>query len=150
MGVCAREMISAARWLFVIVVSLFGAGLAQSAFAQGGTVNAGPDRTIPDSNGVAGETVTLTVAGVTGNISFFEWRLGSTVLGTGRSISASLPDGANVVTLSGWVGFPEGPPTATDTVTITVSTTVCSITSSRVVSRGPHDPARGHIVVTNG
>ncbi len=84
------------------------------------TVNAGADRTIADTNGAAGEPVTLTATASDpdGTVQSIVWQLGQTSLGSGATIQANLPDGANdvVVTVTDNSGL-----TATDTVRITVT-----------------------------
>lgn len=82
------------------------------------TANAGPDRTVPDTDGQPGESVTLTGSATGGLVERYEWLLGSTSLGTGATLIASLPDGANVATLR--VTYVTGA-VATDTATITVT-----------------------------
>ncbi|MDC1198784.1 PKD domain-containing protein [bacterium] len=82
--------------------------------------NAGADQTIPESNGVAGETVTLNGAGSSdpdGSIVSYDWAWpGGTASGVGPIIS--LDDGATIVTLT--VTDDEGA-TDTDSVTINVA-----------------------------
>lgn len=84
------------------------------------TVNAGADRTIADTNGVAGESVTLTAAASDpdGTIQSYSWRVGNTVLGTTATIQATLPDGVSDVSVT--VTDDSGL-TASDSVRITVT-----------------------------
>jgi outer membrane autotransporter protein len=71
------------------------------------TANAGADRNIPDSDGEPGETVTLDGSASSspeGTIVLYEWfrRVGvesSELLGTGPTLSVTLPDGINEITL---------------------------------------------------
>jgi outer membrane autotransporter protein len=92
------------------------------------TANAGPDRNIPDSDGQPGESVTLDGSGSTdpdGTIVSFEWfrvpggQQANEPLGTGATITVTLPDGSNDILLrttdnAGIV--------ATDAAVITVAT----------------------------
>ncbi|HEY6642841.1 autotransporter domain-containing protein [Povalibacter sp.] len=87
---------------------------------QGPTANAGPDRTIGDSDNQPGEVVTLDGTASSdpdGTITHQWFRDGNTPLGTGPTLSVALPDGANQITLivTDNVGN-----TATDTAVITV------------------------------
>ena len=93
-----------------------------AAPARAPTVNAGPDRIIPDSNGVPGESVALTATASDpdGTIASYAWRNGTTQLGTGATIQAALPDGTNEVTVT--VTDNSGL-TATDSVQITIGAT---------------------------
>lgn len=92
---------------------------------EGPTANAGTDRTIPDSNGQPGETVTLDgsqSSDTDGTIASYAWfRQTSSEseesLGTGATLTVSLPDGANDVRLQ--VTDNAGN-VASDTVVITV------------------------------
>jgi outer membrane autotransporter protein len=62
--------------------------------------NAGPDRSIGDSDGRMGETVTLDASGSTGNIALYTWTTGQgTVLGFGRQLVVRLADVTNFITL---------------------------------------------------
>jgi uncharacterized protein YhjY with autotransporter beta-barrel domain/antitoxin component of RelBE/YafQ-DinJ toxin-antitoxin module len=83
------------------------------------TIDAGPDRTVADTNGVAGETVTLTATASDqdGTIQSIVWQIGETILGAGATIQAALQDGPNdiVVTATDNSGL-----TASDTVRVTV------------------------------
>lgn len=84
------------------------------------TANAGADQTVPDTDGQAGELVTLTGSATDpdGTIASYEWLLGQTSLGSGATLQATLPDGVNTVTLR--VTDNAGN-TMTDTVQITVA-----------------------------
>ncbi len=72
------------------------------------TANAGPDRNVPDSDGQPGETVTLDGSASTdtdGTIVSYEWiRLidadNFEALGTGPTITVTLPDGTNDIRLN--------------------------------------------------
>ena len=81
---------------------------------------AGGDRTISDSNGAAGEVVSVsgTATDVDGSVSSTEWLVGGTVVATGTSANLSLSDGANSVTFRATDN--DGDITSS-TVTITVS-----------------------------
>lgn len=87
-------------------------------------VNAGPDRTIVDTNGAAGENVVLAGSATDpeGELLTYEWFLGSsqTVFATGPTPTVSLPDGPSQLRL---VVTDEGGQTGTDTVNITVQPT---------------------------
>lgn len=72
------------------------------------TANAGPDRNVADSNGQPGESVTLDGSASTdpdGTIVAYEWfrelggEQGREALGTGQTITATLPDGRNDIVL---------------------------------------------------
>lgn len=70
--------------------------------------NAGADRTVGDTNGQAGEPVTLDGSASSdpdGTITQYEWSRridaeSSEVLGTGRTLNVNLPDGASDITLT--------------------------------------------------
>ena len=83
-------------------------------------VNAGPDRTVADSDGAAGESVTLSGSATDpeGDVLTFEWFSGTTRIATGPAPVVALPDGANTLTLR---ATDEAGATATDTVVITVT-----------------------------
>ncbi|HEY8540116.1 MAG TPA: PKD domain-containing protein, partial [Steroidobacteraceae bacterium] len=64
--------------------------------------NAGGDRTVPDTNGVAGETVVLDGSAsndLDGEIVSYEWFIGSQLIAEGVSPTVVLGDGENFVTL---------------------------------------------------
>jgi uncharacterized protein YhjY with autotransporter beta-barrel domain len=89
------------------------------------TANAGPDRTVNDTNNAPGEIVLLDGSGSTdpdGQIVGFEWsRLdgeSTQSLGTGATLQAQLPDGANTIQL---VVTDNSGQTASDTIVITVN-----------------------------
>jgi len=66
------------------------------------TANAGPDQTVVDTDEDGSETVTLAASASTdsdGTIASYEWRNGSTVIGTSQVLSTSLPVGIHTVTL---------------------------------------------------
>lgn len=88
------------------------------------TANAGPDRTVNDTNNAPGETVLLDGSGSTdpdGQIVSYEWsRLDGEsieILGTGVTLQRQLPDGVNTIQL---VVTDDSGQTADDTVQITV------------------------------
>ena len=84
------------------------------------TANAGPDRTLSDTNAQPGEPVTLDGTGSSdsdGRIVSYQWFLGQTSLGEGATLQTNLPDGTNTVTL---VVTDDDEATANDTVVITV------------------------------
>lgn len=61
----------------------------------------GGDRTVSDSDGVSGETVTLSASASDsdGSISEIQWFDGSTDIGTGSSISVRLSDGSHSISV---------------------------------------------------
>jgi outer membrane autotransporter protein len=91
------------------------------------TANAGADRNIADSDGQPGESVTLDGSASTdtdGTITSFEWRRvtgseSSESLGTGRTLTVTLPDGENDIFL---IVTDNGGNTSVDGVLITVAT----------------------------
>jgi uncharacterized protein YhjY with autotransporter beta-barrel domain len=102
-------------------------------------VNAGLDRTIVDTDGAAGESVTLAGAATDpeGELLTYEWFLGNSqvALVTGATPTVTLPDGVNQLRLQ---VTDEGGATANDTVTITVQ-----------ASSGPTANAGGDRVVAD-
>jgi outer membrane autotransporter protein len=88
--------------------------------------NAGPDRNIADSDGEPGESVTLDGTGSTdtdGTIASYEWRRvtgseSSETLGTGATLTVTLPDGANDIFL---IVTDNAGNTSVDSVLITVA-----------------------------
>jgi hypothetical protein len=83
------------------------------------TADAGPDQTVTDTDGDGSETVTLDGNGSSdpdGDLLTFEWKEGSTVLGTAEVISPNLAVGSHTITLS----VSDGEYTDTDAVVITV------------------------------
>ena len=67
------------------------------------TANAGPDRTVADSNAIDGETVTLDGSASTdtdGTIVTYQWSIGATVIATGATVSVTLPNGESFITLT--------------------------------------------------
>jgi outer membrane autotransporter protein len=89
------------------------------------TANAGPDRTIADTNGAPGEVVALNGGQSTdpdGQIATYQWfRVVDGVsvpLGTGVTLNATLPDGANNIRL---IVTDDDEDSDDDTVTITVT-----------------------------
>jgi subtilisin family serine protease/subtilase family serine protease len=85
------------------------------------TADAGVDRTIPDNNRDGVELVTLDAAASSdrdGSIVSYEWREGSTSIGTGAAVDVWLSIGVHVVTLE--VSDEDGA-SDTDTALITVS-----------------------------
>lgn len=88
--------------------------------------NAGEDRSVDDSDGLPGESVTLdgsASAASVGTITSYDWYLDNdrnsrVLLGSGVSITATLPDGVNTVTLE--VGS-TAEETSSDSVQITVA-----------------------------
>lgn len=93
------------------------------------TANAGTDQTVPDTDGQAGEPVTLTGSATDsdGTISTYEWLLGQTLLGSGATLQTTLPDGVNTVTLR--VTDNAGN-TMTDTVQITVGAAMLPVANA--------------------
>lgn len=84
------------------------------------TANAGADRRVADSDGQAGENVTLDASAsvATGGIASYEWRNAQNeLIGTGVTPTMRLPDGANVISL---LVLGNGGTSASDTVTITI------------------------------
>jgi outer membrane autotransporter protein len=90
------------------------------------TANAGPDRDIADSDGQPGESVTLDGSGSTdtdGTIASYEWSRvtgseTSEVLGTGQTLTVTLPDGQNDIIL---VVTDNAGNSSTDSAVITVA-----------------------------
>ena len=85
------------------------------------TANAGPDRSIADSDTAPGETVTLdgsASSDADGAIVTYQWFLGNDLLGTGVSPTVVLPDGESFITL---VVTDDDGNTASDGVVITVA-----------------------------
>jgi len=115
--------------------------------------NAGQDRTIADSDGIAGESVQLDGSASTdadqGSVLTYEWRdAAGATLGapsTAPQLTTRLPDGVNVVTLT--VTDDSGDTItalATDTVTVTVgavpSLPVVNAGADRVIADADHEP----------
>ena len=69
--------------------------------AQAPLVDAGQDRTIPDSDLAPGEVVTLsgTASALIGAIASFEWYENDALLGTGATLQVPLDDGAHDIEL---------------------------------------------------
>ena len=121
------------------------------------TVNAGPDRTVADTNGVAGEDVELNASGSDsdGTIVSYEWSRdigeGYVPLGSGQSLLAQLPDGPNYIQV---VATDNLGATASDTVLITVtapatsSPPIANAGGDRTV--GDTDNADGESVLLDG
>jgi len=86
---------------------------------QAPTANAGPDKTVSDSDGTGAEPVTLIGSGTDpdGTIASYEWKEGATVLGTTASITSNFLVGIHTVTLT---VKDDGGATGTDTVLVTV------------------------------
>ena len=91
------------------------------------TASAGPDRSIADSDGQPGESVTLDGSGSAdpdGTIVSYEWfrelggQQGREALGTGQTITATLPDGRNDIVL---IVTDSASLTSTDFAVITVA-----------------------------
>lgn len=87
---------------------------------QAPNANAGADRTVTDANGNGSESVTLTGSGSDpdGTIASWQWRNGTTVIGSAASVSTTLPVGVHTLIL---VVTDNAGATGTDTVTITVN-----------------------------
>ena len=84
------------------------------------TANAGTDRRVADTDGQAGENVTLDASAsvATGGIASYEWRNAQNELvATGVTPTVRLSDGSNVISL---LVLGNGGTSASDTVTITV------------------------------
>jgi outer membrane autotransporter protein len=92
---------------------------------QAPIANAGPDRTIVDTNGAPGENVVLAGSATDpeGGLLTYEWYLGNseTPFATGPTPTVSLPDGPSDLRL---IVSDEGGETGTDTVNIVVHATV--------------------------
>ena len=77
-------------------------GAATAAAAP--LANGGPDRTVQDTDAVAGETVALDGSGSTAAggsaIASYQWSAGGQVIATGATASVRLPDGENRITLT--------------------------------------------------
>lgn len=94
--------------------------------------DAGPDQTVSDSDGVAGESVTLDGSGSSdpdGSIVSYEWTEGTTSLGSGETLPVDLGDGTHTITLT--VTDDDGA-TASDDVVITVEAPPSSSTTIHV------------------
>jgi outer membrane autotransporter protein len=83
-------------------------------------VNAGEDRTVSDTDGEAGELVTLSGSATAseGTIVSYQWLANDTVLGTDATIETRLPDGVTIVQLIATDSLGQ---TGSDTVSITVT-----------------------------
>jgi len=95
------------------------------------TADAGPDRTVADADGSGSESVSLDGSGSSdpdGAIASWEWREGSSVVGTGMTPSVLLAVGVHTITLT---VTDDGGDTDTDTVVITVEASVPSVSYSR-------------------
>ena len=82
--------------------------------------NAGPDRTVVDTNQLPGETVTLDASASTdanGEIVAYEWFIGSISIATGIAPSVALADGESFITL---VVTDDAGNTASDALLVTV------------------------------
>jgi outer membrane autotransporter protein len=106
------------------------------------TANAGPDRTVADSDGEPGESVILDGSGSTDPddaIASFQWFLDQngdpTPLGNGPSLTARLPDGPNTVTL---IVTDNAQNTSIDTVVITVSEAPLDVVLSEIPNLTPN------------
>jgi outer membrane autotransporter protein len=107
------------------------------------TANAGPDRTVADTDGEPGESVILDGSGSTDPddaIASFQWLLQQddsepTPLGTGATITARLPDGPNTVIL---IVTDNAQNTSTDTVVITVSEAPLEVVLSDIPNLTPN------------
>ena len=84
------------------------------------TADAGPDQTVNDDDGDGVENVTLDGSGSGGTIASYEWKDGSTVLGTGVSITASFDVAGSPHTVTLTVTDNDGL-TDTDDVIVTVN-----------------------------
>ncbi len=108
------------------------------------TANAGPDRTVDDSDGVPGESVTLDGSASSdsdGTIVSYAWSRQidpetSEPLGTGQTLNVRLPDGANDVrlTVTDNVGN-----TSTDAVIVTVGAAAVAPTANAGADRNVPD-----------
>jgi outer membrane autotransporter protein len=107
------------------------------------TANAGPDRTIPDSDGQPGESVTLDGTASTdpdGPIALYEWFRRIDVettepLGTGPTLTVRLPDGVNEIEL---IVSDNGSGVASDTVLITVAEAPAEVDLSDIPNLTPN------------
>jgi outer membrane autotransporter protein len=107
------------------------------------TANAGPDRNIPDSNGQPGESVTLDGSASTdpdGTIVSYQWfRVidveTSVALGTGPTLTVTLPDGRNDILLlvTDSAGIP-----SSDTAVITIAETAAEAVLSEISNLTPN------------
>jgi len=96
------------------------------------TADAGPDQTVPDSDGQPGESVTLVGTGSTdsdGTIASYVWSEGGTQIATGANPTVSLGDGTHAITLT---VTDDDNATDTDDVVITVSAPPASSDSIHV------------------
>jgi hypothetical protein len=87
---------------------------------QAPTADAGPDQTVTDGDSSGDEQVTLNGSGSDsdGTIFGYEWKEGTTVIGTTEIISPTLAVGSHALTLT---VTDNGGETGTDTVVVTVS-----------------------------
>jgi outer membrane autotransporter protein len=106
------------------------------------TANAGPDRTVADTDGEPGESVILDGSGSTDPddaIASFQWFLiqdgEPTPLGNGSNLTARLPDGPNTITL---IVIDNAQNTSTDTVVITVSEASLDVVLSDIPNLTPN------------
>jgi outer membrane autotransporter protein len=106
------------------------------------TANAGPDRTVADTDGEPGESVILDGSGSTDPddaIALFQWFLiqdgEPTPLGNGSSLTARLPDGPNTITL---IVTDSAQNTSTDTAVITVSEAALEVVLSDIPNLTPN------------
>lgn len=99
--------------------------------------NAGLDRTVPDTDGAAGENVVLNGSATDpeGEVLTYQWSIGENVIATGPAPTVALPDGVSDLQL---IVTDEGGETGTDTVRITVG-----------VSTGPAANAGADRVITD-
>ncbi len=64
--------------------------------------NAGPDRALPDTNQIDGETLVLDASASSdadGTIATHQWLIGTQVIATGATATVTLPDGESFITL---------------------------------------------------
>jgi outer membrane autotransporter protein len=107
------------------------------------TANAGPDRNVADSDGQAGERVTLDASASTDPddaIASYEWLRvvdveQSESLGFGQQLTVTLPDGDNTIIL---VVTDNSENTSTDTVVITVAEPSPEVTLSEIPNLTPN------------
>jgi len=95
--------------LILIVTDDSGASASDSvtiniAAPSGGqlTANAGADQRVGDTDGIAGENVTLNASNsvAAGSISSYQWLANGQVIGQGASPSVRLPNGDSLITLT--------------------------------------------------
>lgn len=113
-------------------------------------VNAGEDRTVPDTDGEGGELVTLTGSATAseGEIVTYQWLVNGEIVGTEPTVEVRLPDGVWVVEL---IAVDSLGQSGSDTVTITVLPAGTPIANAGPdITVGDTDGEAGEIVDLDG